>query len=64
MENALTPACYSPDLLEALSEAAAERGKTARYHLKVDTGMTRLGVGVGDIESFFTSARHSSRNNA
>lgn len=56
VENALIAACYSPDLLEALSEAAAERGRTARYHLKVDTGMTRLGVGVGEIESFFASA--------
>ena len=56
VENTLIAACYSPDLLEALSEAAAERGRTARYHLKVDTGMTRLGVGVGEIESFFASA--------
>lgn len=56
VENALTSACYSLDVLEALSEAAAERGKTARYHLKVDTGMTRLGVGVDDMESFFASA--------
>ena len=48
VENALTPACYSLGVLETLSEAAVECGKTARYHLKVDTGMTRLGVGVGD----------------
>jgi len=56
VENALTPACYSLGVLETLSEAAVECGKTARYHLKVDTGMTRLGVGVGEIESFFASA--------
>ena len=56
VENALTPACYSLEVLEILSEAAVECGKTARYHLKVDTGMTRLGVGVGDMESFFASA--------
>lgn len=55
-ENALTPACYSLDVLEALSGVAVECGKTVSYHLKVDTGMTRLGVGVGDIESFFASA--------
>lgn len=56
VENALTPACYSLGILEALSEAALQRGRTVSYHLKVDTGMTRLGVGVGDMESFFTSA--------
>ncbi len=56
VENALTPACYSLDVLEALSGAAVECGKTVGYHLKIDTGMTRLGVGVGDIESFFASA--------
>lgn len=56
VENTLTPACYSLDVLEALSGVAVECGKTVGYHLKVDTGMTRLGVGVGDIESFFASA--------
>jgi len=56
VENTLTPACYSVDVLEALSGAAVECGKTVSYHLKVDTGMTRLGVGVGDMESFFASA--------
>jgi alanine racemase len=56
LENALTPACYSLEVLEALSGAAVECGKTVGYHLKVDTGMTRLGVGVGEIESFFASA--------
>ena len=56
VENALTPACYSLDVLESLSGAAVARGKTVGYHLKVDTGMTRLGVGVGDMESFFASA--------
>ena len=56
VENALTPACYSLGVLKALSGAAVERAKTVGYHLKVDTGMTRLGVGVGDMESFFASA--------
>ncbi len=56
VENTLTPACYSLDVLEALSEAAVGCGKTVGYHLKVDTGMTRLGVGAGDMESFFASA--------
>ena len=56
VENSLTPACYSPRALKALSEAAVRSGKEARYHLKVDTGMTRLGVAAGEIESFFAAA--------
>lgn len=56
VENKLTPACYSLDVLEALSEAALGCGETVSYHLKVDTGMTRLGVATGDMESFFASA--------
>ena len=54
VENTLTPACYSPDTLEALSKASQKKGKTVNYHLKVDTGMTRLGVRTtDDIKSFF-----------
>ena len=56
VENSLTPACYSLRALGALSEAAVRAGKEARYHLKVDTGMTRLGVGAGEIESFLAAA--------
>lgn len=56
VENSLTPACYSTGVLSALSRAAVRCGKTVGYHLKVDTGMTRLGVGVGEMESFLDSA--------
>ena len=58
VENSLTPACYSLPVLRALSEAAVRLGKEAGYHLKVDTGMTRLGVGAGELESFFAAARN------
>ncbi|HEX6163655.1 MAG TPA: alanine racemase [Vicinamibacterales bacterium] len=39
----LTPTISSPAAGEALQAAAAERGATLRYHLKIDTGMNRLG---------------------
>ena len=58
----LTPACYSLAVLKALSGAAVECGKTVGYHLKVDTGMTRLGVGAGDIEFFFCLSGDPSRS--
>jgi alanine racemase len=46
--------------LEVLAEleAAGERLRTvARAHLKVDTGMTRLGIAPGDVAAFCDSAR-------
>jgi alanine racemase len=37
---------------EALAAAARAAGRPARLHLKVDTGMTRLGVSVADAAAF------------
>ena len=39
-----TQAVFSVDLALALSEAAGKLGKTARVHIKLDTGMSRLGL--------------------
>ena len=39
----LTPTVSSPFAARALSEAAARRGVTVSCHLKIDTGMNRLG---------------------
>lgn len=40
----VTQTVFTPDLAQALSEAAGAAGKRAKIHLKVDTGMSRLGV--------------------
>ena len=40
----LTLGVFTPELAKALSEAAGAAGKRAKVHLKVDTGMSRLGV--------------------
>ena len=40
----LTQGVFTPELARALSDAAGAQGKTARVHLKCDTGMSRLGV--------------------
>ncbi len=42
-EHALTPTISSPAAGRALQAAAAARGVKLSYHLKVDTGMNRLG---------------------
>jgi len=39
----LTPTISSPAAGHALQSGAAKRGATLRYHLKIDTGMNRLG---------------------
>jgi alanine racemase len=42
--QALTPTVFLPGTAAALSAAARRAGKRAPYHLKVDTGMNRIGV--------------------
>jgi alanine racemase len=42
-EYDLTPTCSTPGAGRALQAAAAARGQRLRYHLKIDTGMNRLG---------------------
>ncbi len=42
--NDLEQACYSWDLAEALSKEASKQGKTVKVHIKVDTGMGRIGL--------------------
>lgn len=39
-----TQAVFTAELARALSEAAQQLGKTARIHIKLDTGMSRLGL--------------------
>ena len=48
VEYDLMPAVYTPEFALALGEAAASAGRVARYHLAVDTGMTRIGVRRAD----------------
>lgn len=46
-ENLVTPA-FSSEYVKKLSQIAASEGKTARVHVKVDTGLGRIGVRPGD----------------
>ncbi len=38
------PAVFREDSIEALSKAAIKVGKTIKVHIKVDTGMSRIGI--------------------
>ena len=40
----IRPAVFREDMLSQLSECAARLGKKAKIHVKVDTGMTRVGI--------------------
>ena len=52
LDYGLTPAISRLDRLEGLDAEAARRKTTAAFHLKVDTGMGRLGVPAPDLEAF------------
>lgn len=45
----ITAACTDVPFAEAMSRAAVAQGKTARLHLKVDTGMGRIGFLPGEV---------------
>lgn len=49
----LSQALFNPELARALSGEASRRGKKARVHLKVDTGMGRVGVPPGAAAARF-----------
>jgi alanine racemase len=44
LQHNLVPVVYRPDMIEALDRAARDAGRVADAHLKIDTGMGRLGV--------------------
>jgi alanine racemase len=52
----LTPALFRPDLLERLDRASRAAGVVSNYHLKVDTGMGRLGVPSAELSHFLDEA--------
>ena len=54
VEHELTPCVFSIEVAEALDIEAGKAGKRARYHLKFDTGMTRLGIRPEEVDKFLT----------
>jgi alanine racemase len=52
----ITPAVYRIDQLERLDRAAHSAGAISDFHLKVDTGMGRLGVPWREVEGFLKSS--------
>jgi alanine racemase len=53
IEHGLTAVIHRCDQLALLDRAAAKRGrKRAPFHLKIDSGMNRLGIATSDVECF------------
>lgn len=52
LQHALVPVVYRLDMLEAIDRVARERSVVADVHLKIDTGMGRLGVRFDELADF------------
>lgn len=52
IQQNLTPVVYRLSVAEALNRAAANAGRTVDIHVKIDTGMGRLGIPFDDLPEF------------
>jgi alanine racemase len=52
ISESLVPVVYHLDMIEALDRAAREQQMVADVHLKIDTGMGRLGVRYDEVREF------------
>ena len=50
----LTPVLFDIRVAETLARESAKQGKRTRIHVKVDTGMGRLGISQGEIAPFIS----------
>jgi alanine racemase len=57
----LTPTVYRPEFLRALEDAVAASGGPVQVHVKLDTGMTRVGVAPADRDAFLALLAASER---
>ncbi|MBI3314733.1 MAG: alanine racemase [Candidatus Omnitrophica bacterium] len=57
VENQLTPTVCTPDLAQAIDAQAVAAGVQVPVHIKVDTGMGRLGVDEEDALAFVQKLR-------
>jgi alanine racemase len=53
----LTPTVYRPEMIAALDRLGRERGRPVAVHVKLDTGMTRVGVAAHERDTVLTLLR-------
>jgi alanine racemase len=51
LEHRLTPTLYTPECVEAFAQASHNLGRRTTVHVKVDTGMHRVGASPDDVLS-------------
>ncbi len=54
----LIPTVYSPEAAEAISRTASNRGTRVDVHLKIDTGMHRVGVAPSQVLELYQFCRN------
>ena len=59
IRNDIRPSVFRKDMIDTLSEIALSLGKTVKVHIKVDTGMSRIGVFADDSGLDFIKYAHS-----
>lgn len=52
LNNNLTPVIYQIGLAQKYNQAAKEKGLKAKVHIKIDTGMGRIGVRFDEVKVF------------
>ncbi len=57
IEQRITPVMFRLDLLDRLNRAAQQAGVIFDYHIKVDTGLGRLGVPFVEFEKFIIETK-------
>src|SRR2546426_8570234 len=57
IKHKLTTVVYRLDMVEALDRAAQDAGVTAEVHVKIDTGMGRLGIRPDTVPDFCEGLR-------
>ena len=55
IQHGLTPVVYRLDMIESFNQAASDAGVVADVHVKVDTGMGRLGIRFDQLSEFVTA---------
>jgi alanine racemase len=55
LDDRLTPAITGCEQLRLLERAARKRRRTVPFHLKIETGMNRLGISPADIPCFVST---------
>lgn len=58
IEHDLQPYIFDFETAERLAQTYAKAGMECRYHLKVDTGMGRIGVPLDDVEATLEKLKH------